>query len=95
MMCSNSSRITRTIGATTSKGEIVRKALGSKPAADLTPQELERWLRTRCKTPATANRYKAFISLCYREGVRNGKVIRQSRPFGAAKERRNGSASVP
>jgi hypothetical protein len=28
-----------------SKGEIVRKALGSKPAADLTPQELERWLR--------------------------------------------------
>ena len=24
--------------------------------------------------PATANRYKAFISLCYREGVRNGKV---------------------
>ncbi|MGA8670872.1 MAG: hypothetical protein WB679_13390 [Terracidiphilus sp.] len=34
----------------TSKGEIVRKALGTKPAADLTPQELERWLRTRCKT---------------------------------------------
>ena len=33
----------------TSKGEIVRKALGSKPAADLTPQELERWLRTRAK----------------------------------------------
>ena len=57
-----------------SKGEIVRKALGSKPAADLTPQELERWLRIRCQTPATANRYKAFISLCYREGVRNGKV---------------------
>jgi hypothetical protein len=25
-----------------SKGEIVREALGSKPAADLTPQELER-----------------------------------------------------
>jgi hypothetical protein len=44
----------------TSKGEIVRKALGSKPAADLTPQELERWLRTRCKTPATANRYKGL-----------------------------------
>ena len=32
-----------------SQGEIVRKALGSKPAADLTPQELERWLRIRCK----------------------------------------------
>ena len=57
-----------------SKGEIVRAALGSRHAADLTPQEIERWLRERCKTPATANRYKAFISLCYREGVRNGKV---------------------
>lgn len=40
----------------------------------MTPQELERWLREHCKTAATANRYKAFISLCYREGVRNGKV---------------------
>src|ERR1700761_3770083 len=57
-----------------SKGEIVREALGSRPAAELIPQELERWLRTRCKTAATANRYKAFISLCYREGIRNGKV---------------------
>ena len=57
-----------------SKGEIVRAALGSRHAAELTPQEIERWLRERCKTAATANRYKAFISLCYREGVRNGKV---------------------
>lgn len=50
-----------------SKAAIVREALGSSPAADLTPQELERWLRGQCKTPATSNRYKAFISLCYRE----------------------------
>jgi integrase len=57
-----------------SKAVIVRAALGSRPAADLTPQELERWLRARCKTPATSNRYKAFISLCYREGIHNGKV---------------------
>jgi integrase len=57
-----------------SKAAIVREALGSSPAADLTPQELERWLRGQCKTPATSNRYKAFISLCYREGIRNGKV---------------------
>jgi integrase len=58
-----------------SKGEIVRNALGSRPAAEITPQEIERWLRSRCKTPATSNRYKAFISLCYREGVNNGKVV--------------------
>lgn len=57
-----------------SKGEIVRTDLGSYPAAEITPQELERWLREHCKTAATANRYKAFVSLCYREGVRNGKV---------------------
>ena len=57
-----------------SKAAIVRKDLGPKAAADLTPQELERWLRSHCKTPATSNRYKAFVSLCYREGMRNGKV---------------------
>jgi hypothetical protein len=57
-----------------SKGGIVRVALGSRPAAEVTPQELERWLRARCKTPATSNRYKAFISLCFREGMHNGKV---------------------
>ncbi|MBB5316676.1 tyrosine-type recombinase/integrase [Tunturibacter empetritectus] len=57
-----------------SKAEIVRKAIGSRPAAEITPQELERWLRSHCKTAATTNRYKAFISLCYREGLHNGKV---------------------
>jgi integrase len=57
-----------------SKAAIVGAALGSRPAADLTPQEIERWLREHCKTAATANRYKAFISLCYREGVRNNKM---------------------
>jgi integrase len=57
-----------------SKAVIVRATLGSRPAAEMTPQELERWLRSRCKTPATSNRYKAFISLCYREGIHNGKV---------------------
>ena len=57
-----------------SKAMIVRAALGSRPAAEMTPQELERWLRGHCKTSATSNRYKAFISLCYREGIRNNKV---------------------
>lgn len=57
-----------------SKAEIVRKAFGSVPVADLTPQEIERWLRSHCKTPATSNRYKAFISLCYREGLHNNKT---------------------
>jgi len=52
-----------------SKAEIVREALGSYAASDITPQELDRWLKSYCKTEATANRYKAFVSLCYREGL--------------------------
>lgn len=58
-----------------SKAEIVRKALGSRAAAEITPQEISRWLSGHCKTAATHNRYKAFISLCYREGLGNNKVI--------------------
>lgn len=57
-----------------SKAAIVREALGNLTAADITPQEIDRWLRSHCKTAATSNRYKAFISLCYREGLSNGKV---------------------
>lgn len=64
----------RDIRTYVSKAGIVKKAFGSMPAAEITPQELDRWLRSHCKTPATANRYKAFISLCYREGVHNNKV---------------------
>ena len=75
-----------------SKAVIVRDALGSRPAADLTPQELERWLRDQCKTAATANRYKAFISLCYREGVRNGKVT--VNPARLVRQRKEGAGRL-
>jgi integrase len=57
-----------------SKAAIVREALGARAAAEVKPQEVEQWLQSHCKSPATANRYKAFISLCYRQGMRNGKV---------------------
>lgn len=58
-----------------SKAKIVMEStLGSRPAADVTPQELEQWLRKQCQTAATTNRYRAFLSLCYREGMANGKV---------------------
>jgi hypothetical protein len=56
------------------KAVIVREDLGSRHAAEVTPQDLERCLREHCNTAATSNRYKAFISLCYREGARNRKV---------------------
>jgi hypothetical protein len=56
------------------KAKIVRADLGSRPAEDITPEELDRWISLHCKTPATSNRYRAFFSLCYREGQRNRKV---------------------
>jgi integrase len=75
-----------------SKAAIVSPALGSHPAADLTPQGLERWLRGHCKTSATSNRYKAFISLCYREGIRNGKVT--INPARLVRHRREGAGRL-
>jgi hypothetical protein len=60
-----------------SKAAIVKKDLGALAAADITPQQIDRWLCTNCKTPATTNRYKAFLSLCYREvcDCRNNTVV--------------------
>jgi integrase len=69
-----------------SKAKKVRKTLGGRPAADLTPQEIDRWLRSNTKTAATSNGYKAFFSLAYREGVRNGKV--KTNPAHLARHRR-------
>jgi hypothetical protein len=62
-----------------SKAEIVRTALGSRPAAEVTPQELERWLRTQCKTATTSNQYKAFIPLSLSRGIHNSKAANPAR----------------
>jgi site-specific recombinase XerD len=59
-----------------SKAGIVKKALGGKKADDLKPQEIAKWLNSHCKTAATYNRYKAFLSLAYRLGEENDKVER-------------------
>lgn len=75
-----------------SKIVIVRAALGSRPAAKVTPQELEQWLRGHCKTSATSNRYKAFVSLCYREGIRNDKVT--INPARQVRHRKEGTGRV-
>ena len=47
---------------------------GSRPAAEITPGEIDGWLRSHCKAAATANRFRAFVSLCYRLGLENKKV---------------------
>lgn len=56
---------------------LIRDSFGAVPADSITPEELSRWLTEQKKKndwrPATANRYKAFFSLCFRLGMQNGK----------------------
>jgi integrase len=56
------------------KDSILREPFGERPAAEITPQQINEWLTKHCKTPATANRYRAFMSLAYRLGMENGKA---------------------
>ena len=69
-----------------SKGELLRQVFGSRPAKDLQIGDVEAWLRRRDVAPATCNRYRAFLSLCFREGMRLGKV--QSNPIRQMHQRR-------
>ncbi len=55
-------------------------AFGPMAASELTPQMIDTWLteyRTKggkALAPATKNRFRALISLVYRQGMRHGKV---------------------
>lgn len=48
--------------------------IGSRPAVEITPQELDKWLTALRRSAGTLNKYRAFFSLCYREGIASGKV---------------------
>lgn len=58
----------------TGTAELLRADLGARAAEDLRPAEIADWIRKRDVTPATFNRYRSFLSLCYREGQRNGRI---------------------
>ncbi len=47
---------------------------GERVADKVKPEEIDAWLTSHTKTPATSNRYRALFSLVYREALRNGKV---------------------
>jgi site-specific recombinase XerD len=48
---------------------------GNREAGSITPQDFERWIADHEDwKPATANRYRALLSLVYRLGIQNGKV---------------------
>jgi integrase len=59
------------------KVELIREPFGSVDASSITPQDISRWmarsLRQHSWRPATANRYKALISLSFRLGIENAK----------------------
>jgi integrase len=75
-----------------SKAEIVRAALGGRKADDLKPKEIAVWLNSYCKTPATYNRYKAFLSLAYRLGEQNEKL--DGNPAREVPHRRENNARI-
>jgi integrase len=56
------------------KERTLREQFGQSSAAAVTPEEIDKFLSSYCKTPATANRFRAFFSLCYRLGMENRKV---------------------
>lgn len=74
------------------KERALREPFGVRPAIEITPQEIDRFLTEHCRTPATANRFRAFFSLCYRLGMENGKV--SSNPARLVRMRRENNARL-
>jgi integrase len=69
---------------------VVKAEFGERVAADITPHEIDTFLTGLNRTPATANRYHATISLVYREAIRNGKV--SVNPARLVRQRRENNA---
>lgn len=59
------------------KVKLIRDAFGDAEVESITPQDISRWMakakRENQWKPATANRYKALISLSFRLGIENSK----------------------
>src|SRR6202034_3677776 len=53
---------------------VLREPFGERPAADITPDEIARFIAGLKLSNATCNRYRAYFSLAYRLGMENGKV---------------------
>jgi site-specific recombinase XerD len=68
--------------------------LGQCAAESVSPQEIEHWLLIKAKElkPATLNRYRALLSLTYRLGMQNGKVM--SNPARLVRQRKEENGRV-
>jgi len=56
------------------KARILQEPFGARVAAGITPAEIDQFLSSHCKTPATCNRYRDFFSSAFRLGMENGLV---------------------
>ena len=69
---------------------------GNRPADSITPRDLDRELtrlgRDRRRSPASFNRYKAFVSLAYRLGIESGKI--HVNPARSVRHRRENNGRV-
>lgn len=74
------------------KERALRETFGDRPAVEITPQEIDTFLTESCKTPATANRFRAFFSLCFRLGMENGRIT--SNPARLVRMRRENNARL-
>lgn len=74
------------------KERALREPFGDRPANEITPQEIDRFLSKHCRTAATANRFRAFFSLCYRLAMENGKAA--SNPARLVRMRKENNARL-
>lgn len=65
---------------------------GDRPAASLTQQELAAFLESRQTSPATFNRYRATLSMIYREAIRNGWA--EKNPARLIRAKKEGSGRI-
>jgi integrase len=56
------------------KAALVKEGLGHRVADEIGPEEIVDWIKSRKVSHGTFNRYRAFISLAYKEGIRLEKV---------------------
>jgi len=76
-----------------SKAAIVREDMGARHAAEVTPQELERWLREHFNTEATANAIRRLSRSATGKESATARW-RSIQPGSFAKERKAGAGCV-
>jgi site-specific recombinase XerD len=71
----------------------IKEAFANRAAEGITPQDFERWVSEHEDwMPATANRYRALLSLTYRLGIQNGRV--RENPARLIRHRRENNARL-